>query len=195
MLHYTRILNQIIFYDNFWKNVRVFSSHKSNCNQYYIFLYGINSEIITLVKNALYGFFYTLIDIVGVDVSKFPNYHNFFVADGWDLNMPGLNRVNYYYTYDIKTNSRPIFVFLCNQEKLFPTLEYVFSNSNWLERELIEFFGTQISNRNDTRNLLLDYSSLSNPLLKSYPTEGHQEIFFNYTSYNLEYAPVEFIEL
>jgi NADH dehydrogenase (ubiquinone) Fe-S protein 3 len=64
-----------------------------------------------------------------------------------------------------------------------------------VERELIEFFNINIINKKDTRNLLLDYNFLGNPLLKIFPTEGFQELYFNFETYNLEYINVEFTQL
>lgn len=60
---------------------------------------------------------------------------------------------------------------------------------------MVEFFGVSVIGQTDTRNLLLDYNVVYNPLLKTFPTEGVQEIFFNYLTYNLDYAQIEFIEL
>ena len=78
--------------------------------------------------------------------------------------------------------------------KLF-TLENFFLNSNWVERELIEFFGTEFVFKKDTRNLLLDYTFSGNPLLKTFPTEGYEELYFNFNTYSLSYISSEFVEL
>lgn len=96
---------------------------------------------------------------------------------------------------DYKTSSRVVFISFFNNLEVLNSLEKIFSNSHWLERELVEFFNINLTARSDTRNLLLDYNFTANPLLKSYPTEGHQEIFFNHLSYNLEYVNAEFVEL
>lgn len=101
----------------------------------------------------------------------------------------------YYNFIDYKTCTRYIFSMFLGTNAEIVSIEHQFNNSNWLERELVEFFNLNIINRLDTRNLLLDYNNIANPLLRSYPTEGHQELFFNYLSYSLEYVSVEFVEL
>ena len=41
-------------------------------------------------------------------------------------------------------------------------------------------FGINYFNKKDVRKLLIDYSSFENPLLKTYPTEGFFDIFYNF---------------
>ena len=41
-------------------------------------------------------------------------------------------------------------------------------------------FGLNFYFKKDIRKLLMDYSCIENPLLKSYPTEGKIDIFYNF---------------
>jgi hypothetical protein len=34
-----------------------------------------------------------------------------------------------------------------------------------------------------------------NPLLKNFPTEGYQELYFNFNTYTLDYINSDFVEL
>lgn len=182
-------------FDKYRQNIRIFSSAKNADNHYMVFMFGLNSEILKLLKSRVGSFFISLIDIVGIDLSKVRNYNLFFNTA--DLVMPSrfFERCVVYNTFDYKLSSRYSFWCFAQPRDPFTSLERTFSNSNWLERELVEFFNINMSARTDTRNLLLDYNFTANPLLKSYPTEGHQEIFFNHLSYNLEYVNAEFVEL
>ena len=60
------------------------------------------------------------------------------------------------------------------------SIDSIFSNSNWIEREVSEMFGINFFLKKDLRKLLVDYSSFDNPLLKSFPTEGYFDIFYNF---------------
>jgi len=40
-------------------------------------------------------------------------------------------------------------------------------------------FGLRYSNKIDCRRLLLDYTKQENPLLKDYPVEGYNDVFYN----------------
>jgi NADH:ubiquinone oxidoreductase subunit C len=41
-------------------------------------------------------------------------------------------------------------------------------------------FGVNYTHKKDMRKLLTDYSSFENPLLKSYPSEGFFDVFYNF---------------
>lgn len=158
-------------------------------------MYGFNTQLLKLLKNSYHSYLMSLTDITGVDLSKLHNYNMFFNVSGWDFYDNNFTRLVYYNVLDYKTNNRYVFTMLSQTSTEYVTVEQTFFNSNWLERELVEFFNINMLNRSDTRNLLLDYNLNANPLLRSYPTEGHQELFFNYLSYNLEYVNTEFVEL
>lgn len=137
----------------------------------------------------------SLVDITGIDLSKLKNYNLFFNTDNLFLEPKFFERNVAYNVIDYSSNSRYVFMYFINSTEKKNSLSDTYSNSNWLERELVEFFNINLINRTDTRNLLLDYNFTANPLLKNYPTEGHQEIFFNHLTYNLEYVNNEFVEL
>lgn len=182
-------------FDRYSSNIRIFNSAKNADNHYMVFMFGLNSGLLKLLKSRLGSYFISLLDIVGVDLSKVRNYNLFFNTTDLHLPTKFFERCVVYNTFDYKLSSR--YSFWCFAQPIdgFLSLERTFSNSNWLERELVEFFNINVCYRTDTRNLLLDYNFTANPLLKSYPTEGHQEIFFSHLSYNLEYVSTEFVEL
>lgn len=80
------------------------------------------------------------------------------------------------YKYNLKIN---IFTF-CSDFKKLNTISDLYQNSLWLERELSEMFNINFLNKLDSRNLLLDYSYIGSPLLKSFPNVGHLELYYNY---------------
>jgi len=69
----------------------------------------------------------------------------------------------------------------------FKTLNKLFQNITWVEREIGEMFGIQFEDKNDNRRLLLDFSFIGNPMLKSYPVTGFMEVYYNSFKQWLEY--------
>lgn len=195
MGYVNNVFASLLVFERHTRRIRVFSSAKNSNNQIIVLLYGISSELALCLKNSLNGYGYSLCDIIGLDISKLQNYRLFFNMGTWGLGLPHCNRLNYYNLLDYKTSQRVVLATFFQVGTGAPSLEQTYLNANWVERELVEFFGTTVTNRTDTRNLLLDYNLQVNPLLKTYPTEGHQELFFNYLSYNLEYVATEFVEL
>lgn len=64
----------------------------------------------------------------------------------------------------------------------FKSIENLFLNSNWLEREASEMTGIFFANKLDTRNLLLMYGDLFFPILKFFTSFGIYELFYNVSS-------------
>lgn len=189
------VFASLLVFERHTRRVRMFNSAKNSNNQLIVLLYGVGAEFAACLKNSLNGYGYSLCDIVGLDITKLKNFRLFFNMGGWGLNLPQCNRLTYYNLLDYKTTQRVVLASFFRTGAPAFSLAHVYYNANWCERELVEFFGAVIPGRADTRNLLLDYNLQVNPLLKTYPTEGHQELFFNYLSYNLEYVATEFVEL
>jgi NADH:ubiquinone oxidoreductase subunit C len=75
------------------------------------------------------------------------------------------------------------------------SIEAIYPNASWVERETIEMYGLNMYNKLDSRNLLLDYTTLDNPLLKSYPCPGITEVFYNPLEDCVMYYPTTSVEL
>lgn len=56
-------------------------------------------------------------------------------------------------------------------------------------------YGIHFINKKDTRKLLLDYSKNEYPLLKDFPSEGLQEVFFNVFNSQVSVTKSEVVEL
>lgn len=189
------LFNIICIFPNFKNNLKIFTSKKNTNNHWLIFLFNINTQFLFLLKQQINSNLLSLLEITGVDLTKLTNYNFLFNSSNLSFTSAFFNKLIIYNIFDYNISTRfSLFCFL-NPKENINSIESIFFNSNWLERELVEFFNINIINRSDTRNLLLDYNLQANPLLKTYPTEGHQEIFFNHLSYNLEYVNTEFIEL
>lgn len=70
-------------------------------------------------------------------------------------------------------------------KKKFFSIESLFINSSWMERECSEMLDLFFFNKYDNRNLLLQYWDTNKPLIKSNPSIGNFEIFFNFLNNNI----------
>ncbi len=61
------------------------------------------------------------------------------------------------------------------------TLEKIFPNANWFERELWDMFGIKFENHSDMRRILMPYDWEGHPLRKDYPL-GYEEIQFTFNA-------------
>lgn len=66
----------------------------------------------------------------------------------------------------------------------------LFLNAWWLEREMSEMSGIVFGGQRDSRNLLLMYGDSSTPFIKSFPSIGTRELFFDSTVDHLIQTPV-----
>jgi NADH:ubiquinone oxidoreductase subunit C len=56
-------------------------------------------------------------------------------------------------------------------------------------------FRVSFSLKTDPRRLLLDYTKKENPLLKDYPTEGFNDVFYNFFEDQVTYNNSTVVEL
>lgn len=75
------------------------------------------------------------------------------------------------------------------------SLDRLFKNAGWLEREASEMYGIHFWGKMDTRKLLLDYSKIEHPMLKDFPTEGIRDVFYDVLDNQIEYVLHETVEL
>lgn len=82
-----------------------------------------------------------------------------------------------------------------NVNESLNSLDKLYPNANWVERESSEMFNINFTNKKDVRNLLLDYSRNEYPMLKEFPCEGYFDVYFDFFDDQLQYIESEFVEL
>lgn len=70
-------------------------------------------------------------------------------------------------------------VFISGEEAELSTLESVFPNANWHEREIFDMFGVSFEGHSDLRRIIMPYDWQGHPLRKDYPL-GYEEVQFTF---------------
>lgn len=171
----------------------VFSSEFLTANHYLVVVennwwYAIN----TLIRKDSTLNPATLIELSAIDTLRYPCL---FTNELIFLKVNRLLLYGVYYSY--LTKNRLTLISLCDNNcgKNPASIDLVYQNTSWLEREVSEMFGLFFSNKKDTRALLLDYSRCDNPLLKDFPSEGLHELYYDFFDRHLHYVNSDHIEL
>jgi len=102
-----------------------------------------------------------------------------------------LTLFNVYYSYFSKFRT----ILISDINKNIPSIDVLFKNCNWLERETSEMYGINFLFKQDTRKLLLDYSKIEHPMLKDFPSEGVKDVFYDILDNQVTYSNNETTEL
>ena len=169
-------------------NVSIFTSNVLYKNNYVFFInknnyYNVNY----FIKHELFLNYLNLTELSVIDTLKYNKINN-KILNFKNNRLIQFNIFNCYF-------SKIKIVLLINIKNKLDSIDELFLNSNWLEREANEMFNINYTNKKDDRSLLLDYSRIEFPMLKDFPCEGFQEIYFDFFENKLNYIKSEIIEL
>lgn len=131
----------------------------------------------------------TLIEQTAIDTKNFSSLNNNFFINTNKNNL----FLNIFYFYLLKIRLTTI-LYVNNNSKIH-SLDKIYENSNWLERETSEMFNINFIEKRDIRNLLLEYSKNEYPMLKDFPCEGYYDLYYDIFQDQLQYIESEFVEL
>jgi NADH-quinone oxidoreductase subunit C len=121
-------------------------------------------------------------------------YYNFFIdlknsmilnceslSDFTGLHYPDIiNEIELnYFIISYELNYRFTLKIFVKREDLVISLNKIFKNSNWLEREVWDMIGIKFIFHTDLRRILTDYGFVGHPLLKYFPLSGFYELRFD----------------
>lgn len=156
-------------------NPIIFTSEVLVPNHYIVF---VNKKYLVSLSKILKNEFFTsksaLIENSCVDTLFYNKINN-------TIPIFSKNRFFVYYIYYLYTLKMRLTIIINNDSTInnIKSIDFLYKNANWLERESSEMYGLYYSNKKDSRKLLLDYTKDENPMLKDFPTEGTCDIFYN----------------
>lgn len=170
----------------------IWTSQTNNPNHFFCFL--PNSYLYPISKTLQKDILSTntlLIEASSIDTLNYQQINSDF-----DIFFKKNRILTFYNFYSLTTKIRLTFLFLqTNNNKNLQSIDKIFKNANWLEREFVEMYGTKILFQTDTRKLLLDYSLTDNPLLKDFVCENANDVFYNIFEEKVSYIRNNIIEL
>lgn len=188
---YTFPLTIFLFLNN--TKMMLFSSKFLVPNHFFLFIDKNWIYTLTQILKKEFSFFNsTLLDISAIDTFKYnKNLKN--IGSIFEKNRI-LVFFLYYFQFLKLRLTVVTFYKNVNSTKML-SIDNVFKNANWLERETSEMFGICYNQKNDIRKLLLDYSKNENPMLKDFPCEGYSDVFYNIFEEQVTFHTNDVIEL
>lgn len=104
-------------------------------------------------------------------------------SEACSKNFTGTTNVVVYNLHNLNFSTRLyVFTQILHTQRTSSSLSTVselFTNANWLEREMSELHGLQFTSKKDLRNLMLQYGDTSTPFKKAFPTIGFRETLYD----------------
>jgi NADH dehydrogenase (ubiquinone) Fe-S protein 3 len=130
--------------------------------------------LLTFLKHHTNGQFDMLVDVTAVD---FPEREKRFEV--------------VYMLLSVKYNTRIIVKLSVDEVTPVPSVESIFPNAGWYERETWDMFGIFFQENQDLRRILTDYGFEGYPLRKDFPLSGYVECRYDDTQKRVVVEPLE----
>lgn len=174
--------------------------------QYYVF-------IKYLLKNFSFFFLYSLnffsnsivlfipsflINFIALFLKYSFFFKNFFLLDLGCYETPvffkeSLAQFKYFLWYIFKNNfDESLFIFTLINKFTIGSVEKLFRNAKWLERETFDFFNVFFKNKKDRRSLFTIPIFYESPLKKKFPTVGFYELFICFFLKKIKFKHISF---
>lgn len=159
-------------------NLLVWTSKEDVKFDYYV---GIPTEfvpyILLYIKKHVLGNQSYLLDLI--TYSPCNNLPNSLLKSHCNINVMSVylfySRLRLHFVSPVKSNN-PI-----------KSIDHIYKNANWLERESSEMYGFSLFNKGDSRKLLLNYFDNNSPMSKSYNSSSSYEVYYDFLDAQVQY--------
>jgi len=103
------------------------------------------------------------------------------------LNMSSDSNMNIMSLYLYHSRLRLHFVYSSTTNTVIKSIDAIYKNSNWLERESTEMYGVSLYSKGDSRKLLLNYFDNNTPMKKSYNSSSNYEVYYDFLDSQVQY--------
>ncbi len=145
------------------------------------------------VKKHIFSDEYSLLisprDVVAIcqtlrDECGFNLLSSLTAVDYWPEGDPRFHVVYQLYSLDDNITIR-LRAKVPGDDPVVPTIEGLFPNANWHERELWDMFGIKAEGHSDLRRILMPFEWEGHPLRKDYPL-GYEEVQFSFNANEID---------
>lgn len=105
-------------------------------------------------------------------------------VDYWPQLKPRFHVVYQLYSFGRNLQLR-LRIGLDGNSPMIDTVETVYPNANWFEREVFDMFGIRFNGHSDMRRIIMPYDWQGHPLRKDYPL-GYEEVEFTFNFDEIE---------
>ncbi len=114
------------------------------------------------------------------DEFQFNMLSSLTAVDYWPEGEPRFHVVYQLYSIDDNITLR-LRAAVPGDDPTVPTIEGLYPNANWHEREIWDMFGIEAEGHSDMRRILMPYDWEGHPLRKDYPL-GYEEVQFTFNA-------------
>lgn len=158
----------------------MWTSNSNNNLDYYLIVpdYYVK-PLLTYLKKSLFSNLSYVVDASSVDTSGY-NFSAFF---GNSPNKLLTFYVLYNYTFKIK-----LIIITKEVSNKIDSVDSVYANCNWLEREFCEMYNAQRFNKIDSRKLLLNYCDSMAPMKRVMGSRGNYEAYYDFNDRQVQFT-------
>ena len=158
----------------------MWTSNANNNLDYYIIVPDYYLKpLLTYLKKSLFSNLSYVVDASSIDTS------------GYNLSVFGNNNSNQLLTFYVLYNyTFKIKLILISRETTakIDSVDSVYANCNWLEREFCEMYNTQRFNKIDSRKLLLNYYDSMAPMKRVMGSRGNYEAYYDFSDRQVQFT-------
>lgn len=161
--------------------VSVWSTDLDTKFDYYTYLNSSNlHKYFLYIKKHVFSSLSSILDITFVNMPNFLMLKDKFSSKSimgvWTL---------YLYHPRIRLN---IVTALSTKDSDLRSVDSLYNNANWLERESCEMYGVNLFSKGDARRLLLNYFDLNAPLNKDTVSSNNYSVYYDFIDRQLQYT-------